>query len=109
MATFNVSPRPLMFVMRDMIAGPVEMPAANGEPNTPVRKMLKHFQPPASSPPAPQQPTPPPWPGRMTIVGLPPIREFAPRLSSGTQIRVDSQLGTLGVRVSLSRAVDPGT
>ena len=31
-----------------------------------------------------------------------PVRDFAPRLSSGAQICVDSQLGILGVRVSLA-------
>ena len=101
-ATFDVSPRAVVFVMRDMIAGPVEMPAPDAEPATPVRKMLEHFRSPAGSPPASPQSTPPPWPADLTIVGLPPVRDFAPRLSSGTQIRVNSQLGILGVRVSLA-------
>lgn len=92
-AGFNGTPRPVVFVMRDMIAGPVEMPTAAepdtpGEPDTPVRKMLNHLQ--------------APRPADLVVVGLPPIRDFAPRLSPGTQICVDSQRGTLGVRVTLA-------
>lgn len=87
-ATFNVSLRPVVFVMRNMIAGPVEMPATPPESDSPVVKMLKHFE--------------SPQPENLTIVGLPPIHNFASRLSSGTRICVGSQLGTLGVRVSLA-------
>lgn len=98
-AGFNGTPRPVVFVMRDMIAGPVEMPTAAepdtpGEPDTPVRKMLNHLQ--------------APRPADLVVVGLP---------RSGTSRRGCRQVPRSAwipsaahwASGSLSPVADPGT